>query len=56
MIQQTEVLNVVVPTCAICAWLVDMLPTVVAVLSIVLLSLQIGWFIWKRCKEWRKKK
>ncbi len=44
-------------TCTLGAWLIGVaLPALVVILSVILLSLNISWFIWLRIKEWRKGK
>lgn len=56
MVQQTvNTCGTAIATCSLGAWMIDIiLPAFVLIASAVWLSLNIGWFLWTRYKEWKK--
>ncbi len=57
MLQKTiESCGTITATCTLGAYLLNKLPEIAAILSVIWLSLNIIWFIWKRYKEFTKPK
>jgi hypothetical protein len=56
MVQQSvNTCGTLAATCTLGAYLLDKLPIIAAVLSIIWLTLNITYFVWLRIKEWWKK-